>query len=54
MINTFYKDYLKKSIATSLLIDPTPSIAKPTAKPMAKLLYAIKRKYDQLAKTSVK
>ena len=32
IISTFYKDYPKKPIATSILLDSASAIAKPTAK----------------------
>ena len=54
MINTFYKDYLKKFIAILLLINFALSIIKLIAKPTAKSLNFAKTKSGQLAKTFVK
>ena len=36
LISSFHKDHPEKSIATSLLVDSAPPMARPTVKPMAK------------------
>ena len=44
IISTFHKNYLKKLIIISLLIDSALYMAKPTAKPIAKQLNIAKKK----------
>ena len=46
MVNTFYKDHPEKATATSLLLDFTLPIARPTVKPTELL----KQKQRQLTK----
>ena len=54
MISTFYQNYSEKLIATLPPINSVPNMAKPIAKPMAKLINIANIKRGRLAKSSVK